>query len=69
MSNKIVVIDYGISNLLSVTRALEKCGANFVIAECGEDLSLADKIVLPGVGAFRDGMKGLRSGGFSRISK
>lgn len=58
--NNILVIDYGLGNLYSVTKALEKCGANNVcISSSQKDISSADKIILPGVGAFADGIRGL----------
>jgi len=63
MNNEnIVIIDYGIGNIYSVSRALEKCGAmNVIISDNANEIKNADKLILPGVGAFEDGMKGLRS--------
>lgn len=59
---KVVVIDYGLGNLYSVKRALEVCGAdNVCISDSAEDILTADRVVLPGVGAFADGMAGLRA--------
>mgnify|MGYP006083397951 CR=1 FL=1 len=55
----IVIIDYGIGNLLSVTRAVEFCGANPILTDCPNKITNADRLILPGVGAFSDGMKGL----------
>ncbi|MEA4912088.1 MAG: imidazole glycerol phosphate synthase subunit HisH [Oscillospiraceae bacterium] len=60
---KAVVIDYGLSNLLSVKRALEYCGAQVTVSADPADVSAADRLVLPGVGAFADGMAGLRARG------
>lgn len=55
------VIDYGASNLLSVCRALQHCGADVrVVREAGE-VRAADRLVLPGVGAFATCMSGLRA--------
>ena len=60
-NQKITVIDYGLGNLFSVKRALEFCGAGEVtISGSAVDILNADKLILPGVGAFADGMKGLR---------
>ncbi len=57
---KIVVIDYGLGNLYSVRRALEVCGAeNVCVSGLAEDIVNADKVILPGVGAFGDGIRGL----------
>ncbi|CAI6084378.1 imidazole glycerol phosphate synthase subunit HisH [Cohnella sp. JJ-181] len=63
MSSAITLIDYGIGNLLSVSRALEHCGADVELAQTAEQIEAADKLVLPGVGAFADGMNGLRERG------
>lgn len=52
----VTVIDYGMGNLLSVTKAFEHCGAEVVLAHTPEDILAAERLVLPGVGAFGDGM-------------
>lgn len=56
---KITVIDYGLSNLLSVRRAIEKLGHSAHISGEKEDVMAATALLLPGVGAFADGMRGL----------
>lgn len=53
---KVTVIDYGRSNLLSVQRALEYCGAQVQFARSVAEIEGASALVLPGVGAFADGM-------------
>jgi glutamine amidotransferase len=53
---KIAIIDYGLGNLRSVIRGLEKAGANAVITSDTEEIAAADGLVLPGVGAFHEGM-------------
>jgi glutamine amidotransferase len=56
---KIAIIDYGLGNLRSVIRGLEKAGANaFITCDAGE-IAAADGLVLPGVGAFHEGMEQL----------
>ena len=56
---KLVLVDYGIGNLRSVRKALEAVGAQVIqTSEPGVILS-SEKVVLPGVGAFKDGMSGL----------
>ncbi|MEI7818485.1 MAG: imidazole glycerol phosphate synthase subunit HisH [Desulfuromonadales bacterium] len=55
----VTIIDYGIGNLLSVARAFEHCGANIVLTDDPVKITGADYLVLPGVGAFADGMSGL----------
>ena len=56
---KITVIDYGLSNLLSVRRAFEYFGAEVEITGSRSRILSAKALVLPGVGAFKDGMDGL----------
>lgn len=59
----IAIIDYGLGNLRSVAGALEKLGATAVITHETAALGAADKLILPGVGAFGDGMRNLRERG------
>jgi glutamine amidotransferase len=56
---RIVIVDYGLGNLRSVFRGLEKSGALPKITADIDEIYAADGIVLPGVGAFRDGMEQL----------
>jgi glutamine amidotransferase len=53
---RIAIVDYGLGNLRSVLRGLEKAGAAPVITSDAGEIASADGIVLPGVGAFREGM-------------
>ncbi|MDS0282831.1 imidazole glycerol phosphate synthase subunit HisH [Haloarcula onubensis] len=53
---EVVVVDYGLGNLRSVTRGLERAGAEVTLSADPADFSGADGIVLPGVGAFSEGM-------------
>jgi glutamine amidotransferase len=53
---EIVVVDYGLGNLRSVTRGLERADAGVDISGDPADIDAADGIVLPGVGAFSEGM-------------
>lgn len=57
---EIVVIDYGLGNLRSVTKALEKVGASVELTSDPERVVAAKGAVLPGVGAFSAGMENLR---------
>ncbi|RJQ47917.1 MAG: imidazole glycerol phosphate synthase subunit HisH [Gaiellales bacterium] len=59
----ITVIDYGMGNLRSVEKALEKVGAEVRVSRDPDDLRSASKLVLPGVGAFGDAMENLRKRG------
>lgn len=65
-----IIIDYGMGNLNSVKRAFEECGTTVVISDKPDDLASATHIVLPGVGAFADGMHNLNERGWvSAIKK
>jgi glutamine amidotransferase len=60
MGKKVVVVDYGLGNLYSVQRAIEHCGVEKVcVSSSVDDIASADSLILPGVGAFEDGMRGL----------
>jgi imidazole glycerol-phosphate synthase subunit HisH len=50
------IVDYGMGNLFSVSKALERLGAEYFISSEKEKLLEADAMILPGVGAFRDAM-------------
>lgn len=56
----IAIVDYGMGNLRSVQKALQRVGAEAEIVSAPADLQRAAKIVLPGVGAFRDAIARLR---------
>jgi len=56
---KIIIVDYGLGNLRSVRRGIEKSGGIPVISTDIHEIASAEGIVLPGVGAFRDGMQQL----------
>lgn len=60
---KITLVDYGIGNILSVQRAFEYCGAQVMTTDDPQTIKNADFLVLPGVGAFADGMRGLSERG------
>src|SRR3989344_8315875 len=57
----VVIIDYGMGNLFSVKNALEAIGVEAKISNEPDDLRRAVQIILPGVGAFPDGMKNLKN--------
>lgn len=61
---KIAVINYGMGNLGSVRRALEDLGVDAFVADHPGSLFDAERMVLPGVGAFAEGMRRLASGGW-----
>lgn len=55
----IAIVNYGLGNLHSVKKAVEYVGGDAVVTEDPKSILQADKIILPGVGAFKDGMDGL----------
>lgn len=65
MATEILLVDYGMANLLNVARALRHCGANVKITEDPADLEDASRVVVPGVGAFQDSINEITSRGFS----
>jgi glutamine amidotransferase len=56
----VAIVDYGLGNLRSLTRGLERAGAEVAVTETPSGIAAADAVVLPGVGAFREGMRGSR---------
>lgn len=58
--DRVAVVDYGLGNLRSVSRGLERAGAAVRITSDPDEVASADRIVLPGVGAFHEGMAQLR---------
>jgi glutamine amidotransferase len=60
----IAIIDYGMGNLRSVQKGFEKVGLEAVVTADPKVVLAAERIVLPGVGAFRDCMRNLEQGGF-----
>jgi imidazole glycerol-phosphate synthase subunit HisH len=65
MSNTIGIVNYGIAgNIHSVKKAIEKAGGNTLVINSPTDFGLVDKIVIPGVGSFKDAMHELENDGF-----
>ncbi|MCY7768864.1 imidazole glycerol phosphate synthase subunit HisH [Bacillus haynesii] len=61
------IIDYGMGNLYSVSKALERIDAPYIVSEHPDELKKADSYILPGVGAFRDAMEILTETGLKRF--
>lgn len=65
----VAIVDYGMGNLHSVSKAVERLGyTSLVTADAGEILA-ADSVILPGVGAFGDAMEHLRASGMDVVVK
>lgn len=60
------IIDYGMGNLRSVEKALEMLGAETLISPSPAELAHVEKLILPGVGAFRDAIHDLRQKGWEQ---
>lgn len=65
----IAVIDYGMGNVGSIINILNKIGANAILTNDIQQVEAADKLILPGVGAFDNGMRNLNEAGFSEAIK
>lgn len=63
----IAIVDYGVGNLFSLKSSLEAIGADAIVTSDAEQLRRADKIILPGVGAFGDAAAKLRKSGLGAI--
>lgn len=63
----IVIIDYGMGNLRSVQKAFERIGIQAKISGHLDEILSADKLVLPGVGHFEQGMKNIKSRGLLEV--
>lgn len=67
MTPNITILDYGMCNLLNVARAFEHVGANVTITDSVREASEAERLVVPGVGAFKDSIAEVRRRGFDQL--
>ena len=65
----ITVVDYGVGNLHSVAKALEKVGAETRVTSDWRDVEKSDGVVLPGVGAFKDSMDAMHRSDLAKAIK
>ncbi len=65
----IAIVDYGVGNLFSLKSSMEAIGAETVVTGDAETLRRAEKIILPGVGAFEDAIAKLKSTGLDIVIK
>ncbi len=65
----IAIIDYGVGNLFSLGSSFKMIGADVVVTSDVQTVKKADKIILPGVGAFADAAAKLRAGGMDEVLK
>ena len=67
MTGTVVIVDYGMANLRSVQKAFEAVGASAEISSDPKRIAKADRLVLPGVGAFRDAIGRVRETGVDHV--
>ena len=65
----IAIIDYGVGNLFSLKCSFESIGADICVTSDPKVISKADRIILPGVGAFEDAARKLRESGLDEVIK
>lgn len=63
----IAIIDYGVGNLFSLKSSFNAIGADVIVTDSEEKIRSADKIILPGVGAFSDAIAKLRATGLDKV--
>lgn len=63
----VVVIDYGMGNIGSILNMLKRIGVEAVISADAQEIQAADKLILPGVGAFDHGMKNIHDRGLFKV--
>jgi len=63
----ITIIDYGLGNPASIKNMLKKIGVNALITSRAEEIKIATKLILPGVGNFKEGIKNINYSGFREI--
>jgi glutamine amidotransferase len=66
---RIAIVDYGLGNLFNVERALTASGAEAIITSDVNEIDSANAVVLPGVGAFGEGMQNLEARGLTQVVK
>ena len=67
MKNGIAIVDYGVGNLFSLCSSLDFIGAEATVTSDAEVIRSAERIILPGVGAFADAREKLRRSGLDRV--
>ena len=67
LARAICIIDVGLGNIASIERMLQKVGSRSILAKNPDDLRGVEKVILPGVGHFSEGMKQLQRTGFAEV--
>ena len=63
----IAIVDYGVGNLFSIKSSVDAVGAECIVTDDAQKIKNADKIILPGVGAYRDAIGKLRESGLDKV--
>ena len=63
----IAIIDYGVGNLFSLKSSLNSLGIENIVTKDINEIEKADKIILPGVGAFKDAIDSLKNCGLDKV--
>ena len=69
MSPKITIIDYGVGNIQSLKKAFNFLGVDAAVSEDANEILASDAVILPGVGSFEAGMRGLKVRGLTEVVK
>lgn len=67
INSKVVIVDYEMGNIRSVFNKIHRAGYKAILTDEVEDIKNSDKLILPGVGQFRNGMNKLREKGLIEI--
>lgn len=67
MTNAVTILDYGMCNLLNVARGFQAAGADVRVTTAADEAAAAERLVVPGVGAFRDSMAEVTRSGFDDV--
>ncbi len=65
----VAIVDYGVGNLFSLKSSFAAIGADIIVTDNADELRRAERIILPGVGAFEDAAKKLRESGLADLLK
>ncbi|TGX50378.1 imidazole glycerol phosphate synthase subunit HisH [Sphingomonas gei] len=67
MTSKVTILDYGMCNLLNVARAFQVLGADVLVTDDAATAAAAERLVVPGVGAFKDSVDEVQGRGFDQV--
>ena len=65
--NKLIIVDYKVGNIGSIVNMFKRIGVNAILSSDENEILSADKLLLPGVGSFDNGMKNLKASGLIKV--